>query len=106
MIRKDAGLWMCAVGLLGLLEAPAVVRAQQPPQPKPQEYIIGPEDVLQISVFAHPELERTVTVNAAGIATFAAAGRAQGGRAHRQAGVRPPRQSGCRPTCARPRRRR
>jgi polysaccharide export outer membrane protein len=70
MIRKDAGLWMCAVGLLGLLEAPAVVRAQQPPQPKPQEYIIGPEDVLQISVFAHPELERTVTVNAAGIVTF------------------------------------
>jgi polysaccharide biosynthesis/export protein len=70
MIRKDAGLWMCAVGLLGLIAAPDLARAQQPTSPPTQEYLIGPDDVLQVSVYSHPELERSVTVNSAGNVTF------------------------------------
>ncbi len=35
-----------------------------------QEYVIGPEDVLQVSVWMHPELERTVTVGSDGSIVF------------------------------------
>lgn len=34
------------------------------------DYVIGVEDVLQISVWMHPELERSVTVNTDGIIVF------------------------------------
>jgi polysaccharide export outer membrane protein len=34
------------------------------------DYVLGPDDVLSISVYLHPELERTATVDAAGNITF------------------------------------
>lgn len=38
------------------------------------DYVIGPEDVLQVSVWMHPELEKTVTVNGDGVITYAPLG--------------------------------
>ena len=35
-----------------------------------EDYVIGVDDVLSIAVYLHPELERTVTVNAQGNVTF------------------------------------
>ena len=35
-----------------------------------QEYVLGPDDVVTISVYLHPELERTVSVSAQGNVTF------------------------------------
>jgi polysaccharide biosynthesis/export protein len=60
-------LWMGA-GLLALLaiSGPAPARAQ--------EYTLGPEDVVAVSVWLHPELERAVTINADGTITFAPVG--------------------------------
>ena len=39
-----------------------------------QDYLIGPEDVLQIAVWLRPELDKTVTVGSDGNITFAPAG--------------------------------
>ena len=44
------------------------------------EYVIGAEDVLQVSVWMHPELERSVTVGANGNITFPPDRGPQGGR--------------------------
>ena len=55
--------WALGFLLFALLSASAVPAGAQ-------EYVIGPEDVLTISVYLHPELERTVSVSAQGNVTF------------------------------------
>jgi polysaccharide export outer membrane protein len=35
-----------------------------------EDYVLGPEDVLQVSVWMHPELEKTVTVSSEGTITY------------------------------------
>lgn len=54
----------CAV--LALVMLPTAVRAE--------DYTVGPEDVLQVSVWMHPELDKSVTVGPDGTLTFAPAG--------------------------------
>lgn len=53
------------------------------------EYVIGAEDVLQVSVWMHPELERSVTVDANGNITFPPIGDLKaGGQTPGQLGTR------------------
>jgi polysaccharide export outer membrane protein len=44
-----------------------------------QEYILGPEDVIQVSVWMHPELEKTVTLNSDGNITYPPLGEIKAG---------------------------
>jgi polysaccharide biosynthesis/export protein len=53
------------------------------------EYVIGAEDVLQVSVWMHPELERSVTVDGSGNITFPPIGDLKaGGQTPGQLGTR------------------
>jgi polysaccharide export outer membrane protein len=64
MRAKLARVWrtpVLAVMLGVLLSAPAARAA---------EYVLGPEDVLSVSVYLHPELERTATIDANGDVTL------------------------------------
>lgn len=74
-MKRFPGRWLHGAVLLvlvGLALAPARAFAQD-------EYVIGPEDVLSISVWLHPELERTVTVNSEGKITLPPVGEVDAG---------------------------
>jgi polysaccharide export outer membrane protein len=65
-MRVSPGRWWrnpaTAVVLVALMLTAPVAEAA--------EYTLGPDDVLSISVYMHPELERSATVDAAGNITF------------------------------------
>ena len=58
MTRGMGWLWVC----LGLLVGPGLASAQ--------EYVLGAEDVIAISIYLHPELERTLAIDADGNITL------------------------------------
>jgi len=51
--------------------------AAAPARTDPQEYVIGADDVLSVSVWLHPELERAVTVSSKGSIVFPPLGEIQ-----------------------------
>jgi len=55
-----------AAALLCVLALPGLGRAE--------EYVLGPEDVIQVSVWLHPELDKSVSIGPDGTLTFAPAG--------------------------------
>jgi polysaccharide export outer membrane protein len=59
MSKRLALTWMLPLLLLGSARTAGA-----------EDYVIGPDDVLSVSVYLHPELERTATVNAQGNITF------------------------------------
>lgn len=72
---KGVKTWWLTLGCVGLLAWPALAAAQ--------EYLLGPEDVIAVSVYLHPELERTLSVDAEGNITFPPIG------SHKAAGLTP-----------------
>jgi polysaccharide export outer membrane protein len=52
----------------------ALTAALAPPAARAEDYVLGPDDVIAVSVWGHPELERTVTVGSDGNITFAPIG--------------------------------
>ena len=70
-----------AVALLGLgvqLAGPRAVLAQVP-APSASEYVVGPQDVLDVTVFGEAEVSGKFTVEADGTFNFPLIGRVQGG---------------------------
>ena len=66
---------LLALGWLQQSPAAPAVPAQPPPRSTAMDYIVGPQDVLKITVFGVPELTRDVTVDADGTFDFPYVGR-------------------------------
>ncbi|MBI1799871.1 MAG: polysaccharide biosynthesis/export family protein [Candidatus Eisenbacteria bacterium] len=63
MTKRLGVLWMLAVGVgMGVTLTPAAARAE--------EYVLGADDVIAVSVWLHPELERVLSVDANGNIVF------------------------------------
>ncbi|HTO90215.1 MAG TPA: polysaccharide biosynthesis/export family protein [Candidatus Sulfotelmatobacter sp.] len=67
--RRAAWRWWPALIAMVALVIPA----------RAEEYILGPEDVVQVSVWLHPELDKTLPVGADGNITFAPIGQVKAG---------------------------
>lgn len=69
-----------AILLLGLLTASAFAQQTQGPlQPRPDDYQIGPQDVLKISVYGFEQMSSTVRVSASGLIEFQPVGGVKAG---------------------------
>jgi polysaccharide export outer membrane protein len=64
MIQRDVLRRLMAFGVVVGWLAIAAARARA------EDYVVGPDDVLTVSVWLHPELERTVTISADGNLTL------------------------------------
>lgn len=62
VVRRFAPALFAVLTLIALLAPPRPARAE--------DYVLGPEDVVAVSVWLHPELERSVTVSADGNITL------------------------------------
>jgi polysaccharide export outer membrane protein len=72
---------------VSVLALPAVLLWAGPAQA--QDYVLGPDDVIEVSVWLHKDLDRTVTINSSGMITFPPLGEIQAtGLTPRQLGDR------------------
>jgi polysaccharide export outer membrane protein len=69
--------WARAASVLSLMSVVGLTSAAR--TARADDYLIGPEDVLQVSVYLHPELEHTVTVDAGGLITLPPVGAVKAG---------------------------
>ncbi|HEU4753750.1 MAG TPA: polysaccharide biosynthesis/export family protein, partial [Armatimonadota bacterium] len=54
--------WLLSLVVMLLLAAPPVLAQAPPPQPPDKDYIIGPEDILEIQVWGNKDLNQVVFV--------------------------------------------
>jgi polysaccharide export outer membrane protein len=69
-------VWWC-LALLVLAPAASALAQSSPPAAAAEGYVLGPDDVVAISVWLHPELERTAKLRADGNITFPPIGEIQ-----------------------------
>lgn len=68
--------WWCATLLVLCIAAP-VSAQDEAPASTPAAYVLGPDDVVSISVWLHPELERTARIRSDGSIVFPPIGEIQ-----------------------------
>jgi len=75
-IPWQQSLTVLIVSVVWILSGPVMLRAAQE-DPKTKSYVIGAEDILEIKVWGHDDLSRSVTVSADGYFSFPFIGRVQ-----------------------------
>lgn len=65
---------ICRTRQLFVVGALLALTAFAPSAARAEDYVLGPDDVIAVSVWGHPELERTVSVGSDGNITFAPIG--------------------------------
>jgi polysaccharide export outer membrane protein len=78
MSRVPLLLALLAAAPMAAQTPPAQAPAQAAPDPASSDYLIGPSDILAVTVYGHPDLTQTVLVQPDGTFTYPLVGRVKG----------------------------